>query len=84
MMRSALEAVLLYAAPRELLLVKPLSDLTEKMLAGFCSAQAGVRSESVRRELYLGGGALAAVSAFYDEGGEPISFRVLGLQALKS
>ena len=69
MMRSALEAQLLYAAPRELLLLQPLSDATQQMLDGFCSASAGVRSEGVKRDLHGPGGALAAVSAFYSEDG---------------
>ena len=70
MMRCGLEAQLLYAAPRELLLLQPLSAATQHMLDGFCSASAGVRSESVKRDLLGPGGALAAVSAFYGEAGE--------------
>lgn len=68
-MRSALEAQLLYAAPRELLLLQPLSDATQQMLDGFCSASAGVRSEGVKRDLHGHSGALAAVSSFYSEAG---------------
>ena len=68
-MRSALEAQLLYTAPRELLIAQPVSGPTEKMLGAFCSTSAGVRAETVKGGLYADGGALAAVTAFYSESG---------------
>ena len=70
-MRTELEALLLYAAPRELLIVEPLSSATSKMLGAFVSASAGVRAETVQRDAYRDGGARAAVVAFYGEEGAP-------------
>ena len=69
MMRTELEALLLYAAPRELLIAEPLSSATSKMLGAFVSASAGVRAETVQRDVYRNGGAQAAVVAFYGEDG---------------
>ncbi len=70
-MRTELEALLLYAAPRELLIAEPLSPATSKMLGAFVSASAGVRAETVQRDTYRDGGAKAAVVAFYGEQGAP-------------
>ena len=70
-MRTELEALLLYAAPRELLIAEPLSSATAKMLGAFVSASAGVRAETVQRDTYRDGGARAAVVAFYGEEGAP-------------
>ena len=72
-MRTELEALLLYAAPRELLIAEPLSSATSKMLGAFVSASAGVRAETVQRDTYRDGGARAAVVAFYGEEGAPHS-----------
>lgn len=66
-MRTELEALLLYAAPRELLIAEPLSSATSKMLGAFVSASAGVRAETVQRDTFRDGGARAAVVAFYGE-----------------
>ncbi len=70
-MRTELEALLLYAAPRELLIAEPLSSATSRMLGAFVSASAGVRAETVHRDTYRDGGARAAVVAFYGEEGAP-------------
>ena len=75
-MRTELEALLLYAAPRELLIAEPLSSATSKMLGAFVSASAGVRAETVQRATYRDGGARAAVVAFYGEEGVPTAFRL--------
>ncbi|KAK9810008.1 hypothetical protein WJX72_003290 [[Myrmecia] bisecta] len=65
MMRSELEARLMYAAPRELLLAGPLSSASEKMLASYTGQTKGLRAETVSRDKYSGGGGLAAITAFY-------------------
>lgn len=70
MMRTELEARLMYAAPAELLVAKPLSAETEKLLGSYSVQTQGLRAESVDRDRYGAGGALAAVSAFYETEGE--------------
>ena len=79
-MRTELEALLLYAAPRELLIAEPLSSATSKMLGAFVSASAGVRAETVQRDMYQDGGAQAAVVAFYGEDGAIRSHPCQGLE----
>jgi DNA mismatch repair protein MSH3 len=67
-MRAELERRLMFAAPSELLVVQPVAPPTQRLLAGYGSGAAGVRTEAVPGGAYRGGGALAAVTAFYGGG----------------
>ena len=68
MLRGGLEARLMYTAPSELLVAKPLSGPRTSLLGSYATASARMRSESVPAEKYREGGALAAVTAFYGKG----------------
>ena len=72
-MRSELEARLMFAAPSELLVAAPASAATLRLLGAYASGARGLRSESVPRERYGAGGAVAAVTSFYSRpgGGAP-------------
>ncbi|KAK9861330.1 hypothetical protein WJX84_009535 [Apatococcus fuscideae] len=65
MMRSTLEARLLVAAPAEMLIARPISRHTEKLLGSFSIASSGLRAVTAEARKYKDGGALAAVTGFY-------------------
>lgn len=70
MMRSTLEARLLVAAPAEMLIARPISRHTERLLGGFSLASNGLRTVTAEGSKYKEGGALAAVTGFYASKGE--------------
>lgn len=55
----------MFAAPSEMLVAKPMSAATERLLGGYASSERGLRAEAVSREKYAKGGGLAAVTTFY-------------------
>ena len=70
MMRSTLEARLLVAAPAEMLIARPISRHTERLLGSFSIASSGLRMVTAEGSKYKDGGALAAVTGFYASKGE--------------
>ncbi|CAL8467013.1 g6549 [Coccomyxa elongata] len=69
MMRTELEARLVFAAPSELLITTPLSSASQRLLGAYTSQSHGLRSQTVLRERYSSGGAVAALSTFYTHAG---------------
>ncbi|KAK9916549.1 hypothetical protein WJX75_003960 [Coccomyxa subellipsoidea] len=71
MMRTELEARLVFAAPSELLVATPVSSASQRLLGAYTSQSRGLRSQTAPRERYSSGGAVAAVTAFYAHAGVP-------------
>ncbi|KAF5480390.1 hypothetical protein F2P56_001145 [Juglans regia] len=69
-MRYALEAVVLSLSPAELLLGKPLSQQTEKLLLAYAGPSSNVRVEHASGECFIDGGALAEVMSLYENTSE--------------
>ncbi|KAK4431505.1 DNA mismatch repair protein MSH3 [Sesamum alatum] len=65
--RAGLEAMLLNLAPAELLLGRPLSKQTEKLLLAFAGPASNVRVEYASQDRLHDGGALAEVMSLYEE-----------------
>jgi hypothetical protein len=70
MMRTELEARLVFAAPSELLVATPVSSASQRLLGAYTSQSRGLRSQTAPRERYSSGGAVAAVTAFYAHAGD--------------
>ncbi len=68
-MRTELEARLVFAAPSELLIATPLSSASQRLLGAYTSQSRGLRSQTVPRDRYSSGGAVAALSTFYTHAG---------------
>ncbi|KAL0400770.1 UNVERIFIED_CONTAM: DNA mismatch repair protein MSH3 [Sesamum latifolium] len=66
-MRAGLEAMLLNLAPGELLLGRPLSKQTEKLLLAFAGPASNVRVEYASQDHFHDGGALAELISLYEE-----------------
>ncbi|KAL0371682.1 UNVERIFIED_CONTAM: DNA mismatch repair protein MSH3 [Sesamum calycinum] len=66
-MRAGLEAMLLNLAPAELLLGRPLSKQTEKLLLAFAGPASNVRVEYASQDRFHDSGALAEVISLYEE-----------------
>ncbi|XP_011076184.1 DNA mismatch repair protein MSH3 [Sesamum indicum] len=66
-MRAGLEAMLLNLAPADLLLGRPLSKQTEKLLLAFAGPVSNVRVEYASQDRFHDGGALAEVISLYEE-----------------
>ncbi|KAK4385004.1 DNA mismatch repair protein MSH3 [Sesamum angolense] len=66
-MRAGLEAMLLNLAPAELLLGRPLSKQTEKLLLAFAGPASNVRVEYASQDCFHDSGALAEVISLYEE-----------------
>eukprot|EP00884_Botryococcus_braunii_P017424 jgi/Botrbrau1/4365/Bobra.105_2s0012.1 len=64
-MRSNLEARLMFSNPSELLVAAPLTGPSQRLLGSYTSSARGLRAETVSRGKYKDGGGLAAVVAFY-------------------
>ncbi|CAH9059472.1 unnamed protein product [Cuscuta epithymum] len=66
-MRSGLEAMILNLSPSELLLAKPLSKNTEKLLLAYAGPSTNVRVEDVSIDCFRDGGARAEVLSLYEK-----------------
>lgn len=73
MMRSDLESRLAFVSPTELLLAVPISGPSQRLLGAYTSQAAGLRSQTLPRERYSHGGAVAAVTAFYAHPGVSVT-----------
>lgn len=69
----------MYTAPSELLVAQPLSAPSTSLLGSYATASCRLRSEAVPADKYRGGGALAAVTAFYGRGEAVITMRLASL-----
>ncbi|CAH1430272.1 unnamed protein product [Lactuca virosa] len=72
LLRTGLEAKILSLSPAELLLVDPLSKLTEKFLVAYVGPASNVRVEHASRDRYTNGGALAEVLSSFDKIGDSL------------
>ncbi|CAI9295689.1 unnamed protein product [Lactuca saligna] len=72
LLRTGLEAKILSLSPAELLLVDPLSKLTEKFLLAYAGPASNVRVERASRDRYTNGGALAEVLSSFDKIGDSL------------
>lgn len=66
-LRSGLESIVLNLSPAELLLGKPLSKQTEKLLLAYAGPASSVRVEHSSRDCFTDGGALAEVKSLFEE-----------------
>ncbi|XP_060203585.1 DNA mismatch repair protein MSH3 isoform X1 [Lycium barbarum] len=65
-MRAGLEAMILNLLPAELLVGRPISKQTEKMLLAYAGPASNVRVEDVSSDRFSDGGALAEVMSLYE------------------
>lgn len=65
-MRARLEAMILNLSPVELLLGRPLSRQTEKLLLAYAGPASNVRLEQTSRDCFTDGGALAEVISMFE------------------
>ncbi|XP_027103815.1 DNA mismatch repair protein MSH3 isoform X1 [Coffea arabica] len=65
-LRSGLESMVLNLSPAELLLGKPLSKQTEKLLLAYAGPASNIRVEHTSRDCFTEGGALAEVMSLFE------------------